>query len=111
MAKKWKMRFNKGIPCMWDGDEYDEEREVVPFEADLYVYGYSRGRSSAVMIFVNYEDRNKHLTFYNPKTVYYQVFMSDLTWIMKNVNKGRVKGTFSFVKKGSNYGIELIKAE
>lgn len=25
--QSWKMHFYKGVPCRWDGDRYDEERE------------------------------------------------------------------------------------
>lgn len=35
--QSWKMHFYKGVPCRWDGDRYDEERENYIFEADLYI--------------------------------------------------------------------------
>lgn len=107
--KKWKMRFNNGIPCTWDGDKYDEEREVEPFEADLYIKGYGRGCSSAVVFLVNYADRRKEFNTCIPKIVFYQVFMSDLTDIVKKMVRGRIKGTFIFTKKGANYGLKLYK--
>lgn len=102
------MHFLNGLPCTWDGDKFDEEREVEPFEADLYFCGYSRGRSSAVIILRPYEDRNKKWT-YHPQPLHYQVFMSDIGDVVKNMTKGRIKGKFIFVKKGANYGIQLYK--
>ena len=38
----WKMHFLHGVPCKWDGDAYNEERENYVFEADLYIAGYER---------------------------------------------------------------------
>ena len=32
----WKMHFNKGVPCTWEYEPYDEERENYTFEADLH---------------------------------------------------------------------------
>lgn len=106
MKEKWKMHFNKGVPCTWDGGNYDEERENYEFEADLYIAGYSRGCSSAVMLLVPYKDRGKRI--YDVK-VKYQVFMSDIEDIVKEMVKGRIKATFTWVKKGANYGLKLVE--
>lgn len=103
------MHFKNGMPCTWDLAQYDEEREVEPFEADLYIKGYGRGCSSAVVILVNYADRDKEQNLYNPEIVYFQVFMSDLTPIVRNMERGRIKGKFIFTKKGSNYGLKLYQ--
>lgn len=107
MSKQtWKMHFFKGVPCKWDGDTYDEERDNYIFEADLYIAGYSRGCSSAVMLLVPYKDKDKD--YYSQK-IKYQVFMSDITAIVKEMVKGRIKGSFTWVKKGANYGLQLVK--
>lgn len=103
------MHFKDGMPCTWDLAQYDEERDVEPFEADLYIAGYGRGCSSAVFYLVNYADRKKELNVYRPEIMYYQVFMSDMPAIIRQMNKGRIKGTFIFTKKGANYGLKLYK--
>ncbi|HBA29148.1 MAG TPA: hypothetical protein DCZ45_01075 [Parabacteroides goldsteinii] len=101
----WKMHFNNGVLCKWDGDIYDEERDNYVFEADLYIAGYSRGCSSAVMLLVPYEDREKN---HFAQKIKYQVFMSDIEGIVKEMIKGRIKGSFTWVKKGGNYGLRLV---
>ncbi|MGL5731876.1 MAG: hypothetical protein ACRCX5_12255 [Bacteroidales bacterium] len=101
----WNMRFKDGKPCSWDGDPYDEEVPNYVFEADLCIYGYSRGRSSAIIQLVDYEDRNskdRNVTKYN-------VFMSDIVDIVREMNKGRIIAEFTWVKKGSSYGIKIAK--
>lgn len=100
----WKMHFKQGVPCTWDGESYDEERGNYVFEADLYIAGYSRGCSSAVMLLVKYEDKDKD--YYS--CTHYQVFMSDIEDIVKEMVKGRIKGSFTWVKKGANYGLQLV---
>ena len=39
----WKMHFYKGVPCTWEHEPYDEERENYTFEADLYIKNYGGG--------------------------------------------------------------------
>ena len=83
-----------------------EERDNYIFEADLYISGYERGRSSAVMLLVPFKDKNKD--FFSHK-FHYRVFMSDIEDIVKGMVRGRIKGSFTWVKKGSDYGIQLVK--
>lgn len=35
--------------------------------------------------------------------------MSDIEDIVKGMVRGRIKGSFTWVKKGSDYGIQLVK--
>lgn len=99
----WKMHFLNGVPCKWDGDKYDEERDNYVFEADLYIFGYERGCSSAVLLLVPYEDKDK--SYYD--AFKYQVFLSDSKDIIKQMVNGRIKANFTWAKKGANYGIKL----
>lgn len=46
--------------------------------------------------------RNRH-------KFHYRVFMSDIEDIVKGMVRGRIKGSFTWVKKGSDYGIQLVK--
>lgn len=102
----WKIHFNKGVPCKWDGDVHDEERDNYVFECDLYIAGYSRGCSSAVMLLVPYKNKDKD---YFSQKIVYQVFMSDIKDIVKEMIKGRIKGSFTWTKKGANYGLKLVE--
>ena len=58
------------------------------------------------MLLVPYEDRVKD---YHSQKIRYQVFMSDIEDIVKEMVKGRIKGSFTWVKKGANYGLNLVK--
>lgn len=107
MKKSWKVYFKQGVPCKWDGDRHDEERENFEFEADLTVHAFWRGCSSAVMILVPAKDADK--TQDNTTDLHYQVFMSDCTEVIQYMVNGRVKGIWTFVKKGANFGIKLVK--
>lgn len=104
----WKMHFYKGVPCTWEYEPYDEERENYTFEADLYIKDYGRGCSSAVIYLCPWQERNK--TFWD-LSIKYQVFMSDSIDMIQNAVKGRIKGTFTWAKKGSNYGLQLVTAK
>ena len=64
--------------------------------------------SSAVIYLCPWQERNKD--FWHLK-VNYQVFMSDSIDMIQNAVKGRIKGTFTWVKNGSNYGIKLVVAK
>lgn len=57
----WKMHFYKGVPCTWEHEPYDEERENYTFEADLYIKNYGGGYSSAVIYLCPWQERNKRL--------------------------------------------------
>lgn len=37
--------------------------------------------------------------------------MSDIEDIVKEMVKGRIKGSFTWVKKGANYGLQLVKTK
>ena len=111
MKKNWKMHFLEGKPCQWEYEQYDEERDAnLEYELDISFAGYSRGCSSALLIFVP----TKQLKSYKKNSYnkfHYNVFMSDSEDIINHCVNGRIKGTFSFVKKGQNYGLQLIESE
>ena len=74
---------------MWrDNYEFDTEMEFVTFR---------RGRSAAYGIFMNLKTGT---------TV--TVFMKELEHIMRHISHGRVRGRWTFVKRGQNYGCKLI---
>jgi len=69
------------------------------FEDKLKYLCYSRGRSSAKIHFQS-EATNKK----------YEMFLTDFDDLMKGqgFNKNIVEGTFTFCKRGANYGIKLV---
>ena len=109
--KSWKMHFYKGCPCDWEGNSFDEEVDAnKTYNLDLTFLSYSRGCSSAVLIYVP-TDKLKEYKDGSYGKLHYNVFMSDVEYIILNSIKGRIKGTFRFVKKGQNYGLQLIEKE
>ena len=69
------------------------------FKDRLKYLCYSRGRSSAKIHFKS-EITNKK----------YEMFLTDFDDLMKGqgFNKNIVEGTFTFCKRGANYGIKLV---
>lgn len=61
---------------------------------------FSRGRSSVKAHFVSCTTNKK-----------YEMFISDFEDCIKNnhLTNSLIKGTFTFVKKGQNYGVKLLK--
>jgi hypothetical protein len=83
--------MSKGHGEIWEDND--------PFWTSLRFEGFSRGRSSAVFLWVSDEDRQ------------YQMFMTDMDRLIKNVNimtgkTDRLEWIIS--KRGTNYGISLV---
>lgn len=76
-------------------------RENKPFEATMTLTGYGRGHSSATF---NWEDEQGHR---------YSMFMKDTEELImrSTLDKGILKGTWRGVKRGTNYGIQLVREE
>lgn len=70
------------------------------FDGTLRFERFSRGRSSVRAHFVDCDTTHK-----------YEMFISDFDDVIKgnHIADSLIKGTFSFVKKGQNYGIVLLK--
>jgi hypothetical protein len=70
------------------------------FEDKLHYLRYSRGRSSAKIHFKS-EITDKE----------YEMFLTDFDDLMNNkgFDKNTVDGTFTFCKRGSNYGIKFFR--
>lgn len=73
-------------------------RDNNPFKTTLSYDSYSRGRSAA---YFDFKDPNG-------KTVV--VFMKDFEAMVPHMSKGAVTGTFKFIKRGMNYGCQLVEA-
>ena len=95
-----KQREVKG--SLLDYDNHSGNVEYIEnkvFEDTLTFEGYSRGRSSAVF---NFTDSNGDT---------YQMFMTDIDDLLreKDIINRQVKGTWTFCKRGRNYGIKLCE--
>lgn len=67
------------------------------FQANLDIVEFGRGRSSAVFYLEDKVSGSR-----------YSMFMSDMLDVLKNCNiqQGKVSGSWTFCKKGSNYGLK-----
>lgn len=103
-----KIDANKdGRPCKWVKDVHDEERDNYEFDECLEIYGFVRGCSSAVMILRPADDHGKDFNYVN--SIYYQVFLTDSKEIIQHMIHGVIYGKWTFVKRGENFGIKLVK--
>lgn len=105
MAKgNYKIPFNNG-KMMGYADAWDEKqvgfewRDNYTFIETMEIDTYGRGRSS-VTIYLRDENNNR-----------YEMFISDFVEAMQTVfvSDGKFTGEFTFVKKGKNYGVQLVK--
>ena len=91
MAKKQlKIPFKDGRPCKWVKDVHDEERDNYEFDECLEIYGFVRGRSSAVMILRPANDHGKDFDY--ASSAYYQVFLTDSKEVIQNMMHGIIYG-------------------
>jgi hypothetical protein len=71
-----------------------------PFEATLTFQWFERGRSAAHAIYAKADDPTWQAV----------MFLSDLGKLIEaDVAPLHIRGTFIFVKRGTNYGIQLIE--
>lgn len=102
MAKKtYKIPFDKeGNQLEWADDLWMEGvvwREPEIFEDELEFERYSRGRSAATF-HLKRKSNGASVT----------MFMSTFTESIPFMVKGKIKGKFEFIKRGTNYGCKLI---
>jgi len=67
------------------------------WEDTLTYYGYDRGSSSCIICFKS-EALNQ----------YVNMFMTDFNYIVKLLENGKLKGKFTFCKRGQNYGVKYL---
>lgn len=84
-------------------DSYENRGSVLEknteFEDTFIFSHFSRGRSSAVAVFDN-----------KAGTLQVSMFLSDLTIpIQLGANLMDLKGVFTYCKKGTNFGMKLVK--
>jgi len=107
--KSYKIPWNNLGPMQWDEGGYWMQSSNGTFEKypimwkdnsvfykKLACTGYGKGRSSVTFVFTDDE-----------KITYY-MFLSDLYRCIRHLEKGTLSGYFTFVKKGTNYGIQYL---
>jgi hypothetical protein len=102
----YQIPFNsKGNMVKYSGG-YDivEWKDNFKFYAHIIFSCFERGRSAAHAIFEGPQDGV-------PEGKIYQVFLTDLATMIPYMNQGIVEGTFTFCKRGQNYGVKLVKAD
>ncbi len=115
MSKKgnYRIPYNPETGNIYDYAVYKEDQQVPPayqsiyawmdnheFEDSMIFLDYYRGRSACGIILKSQTTGSK-----------YSMFMKDFIYVVENcnINKGAVSGKWTFCKRGSNYGIKLVK--
>lgn len=97
-------KSNYLIPFDKDGNQQDypgwgeiDWRQNEPFDDTLTFKNFGRGRSS--------------VTFYFERSNGARVtmFVKDFSEALPHMRKGKLRGTFCFIKRGANYGTKLVK--
>lgn len=100
MAKSYQIPFDaKGNMLAYDaGWETNIKKDVYTFSEEMSITGYSRGRSSAQFILIDSKGKT------------YRMFLSDTFDMLSraDISKGKVSGSWTFVKKGANYGLQFV---
>lgn len=93
-------------PEPWYVGQYPNHQRVEPNWQDNHKFsdvltfdGYSRGRSAAYFGFLRADGRSV------------TVFLKEFEGIVPHMVNGKVSGTFSFIKRGQNYGCVLVEPE
>jgi len=94
MKKELEILHFKGKPQYWQGDRSNEMRPNIPFTETLKFLTYSRGNSSAKLIFVKLKDYGKFGKdhFYNG--IKYEVFLTDIEDIINKMVNGVITDEF-----------------
>lgn len=84
-------------PNAWGG--HKEYKDNYEFFSTLTFSHFSRGRSAAYAHFTTVSGMKCTM------------FLRDLEEVMPFLKNGSVTGTFTFVKRGQNFGVKLLKTD
>lgn len=107
IKEKLMIPFKNGKPVWYQYEPRDEERENYEFKEKYIINYFSRGRSSCKMILRSYNDYLKNGLGYSHESNDIEVFMTDAPEIISKMINGVIEDTFTFVKRGTNYGVKL----
>lgn len=91
-----------GTLFWYQGDTWRQDVEILPFEpfeATLFVSGFSRGRSSAKVL-LDGEGRRYEM---------FLVTFMDIVQTLGYAPEAGISGTWGICKKGQNYGVFLME--
>ena len=106
---KWLVPFDSsGNQLHYPEDEYEYKNSVskrtpctmlenFEFDDTLTYVGFQRGRSAAYFIWER--ANSKKVT----------MFLKDLDESIKHIVNGKLSGTFTFCKRGANFGVKILK--
>lgn len=102
-SSKYQIPFNINgdqvhYPDNWGIGKVAEWRDNHEFEGTLRVVDMARGRSAAYFI-AEVVETGKRVT----------LFMKDLFDAIPFIERGLIRGCFTFQKRGQNYGIRCVK--
>ncbi len=100
VKKDYKIPFDdKGnqLHYEWYSYQNGEWRDNEEFNDTLVYKGYARGRSAAYFLF--------HRASTQTEVV---VFMTDFEKMIPLLTYGFLSGTFTYTKRGQNYGVKLV---
>lgn len=60
-------------------------------------------------IHMQLDDKGRLNLWSDVNSIYYQVFLTDSKEIIQNMMHGIIYGKWTFVKRGENFGIKLVK--
>lgn len=87
-------------PYVYDKTKKEIWKPNEEVELTLHYKGYGRGRSSVTFY---WEDDNGHS---------YPMFIKDIDELLRlDMGTSSVRGVFTYVKRGSNYGIKFLRSE
>lgn len=89
-----------------DGKRYGERKVNFEFDASFEIVDFSRGRSSAKLCLIDVNEPEPIGEFQSKFR--YEVFLTDSIKVIENSNKRIVKGTWTYTKRGANWGIKLV---
>lgn len=101
--KNYKIPFNSDTNELMAYAGYSENvvwKENFEFEDVLKFDCFERGRSAAHAVFKSESTKRR-----------YQMFLTDLADSIEFFSKGTLTGSFTFKKRGQNYGVILKKAQ
>ena len=82
----------------WHRDYADQWRDNFEFKASMHFESFQRGRSAAYAVFRTDKDER------------YTMFLKDLADAIPHLDKGfLLEKTFTFTKRGQNYGIKVVR--
>ena len=114
-----KTKSSYQIPFLESGNmaKYDHDSNIVEWKDNFEFFdhinflNFVRGRSAAHAIFEGVASQSWGGALNVSQGRRYVVFLTDLGKMLPHFVQGTVSGTFTFCKRGRNYGVKLVKVD